>query len=241
MNRVEQSFSLTGLFTGENRRPTIILLLAPVLVVTSKYFGSKSFYLENLSSSFALHGNTQWTAAVYVFLATFVLFGLIPMAVVRFVFNDRLSDYGLQVGDWRFGIKAIAVIAPIMMLSAYPSSKMPDFLAEYPLYKGVGDSAAAFLHHAILYLLFYIGWEVFFRGFMQFGLRGKFGDWYSILIQTMASCLWHIGKPAGETYTSIIGAIVWGIVVFRSRSLLYVILIHWLLGVSLDFFICFAS
>ncbi|MEX0602091.1 MAG: CPBP family intramembrane glutamic endopeptidase, partial [Bacteroidota bacterium] len=89
------------------------------------------------------------------------------------------------------------------------------------------------------YLMFYIGWEIYFRGFMQFGLRAAFGDWYSILIQVGASCLVHIGKPAGETYSSIIGGLVWGILVFRTRSILYAILTHWLLGVALDFFIVY--
>ncbi len=77
------------------------------------------------------------------------------------------------------------------------------------------------------------------RGFIQFGLRESFGDWNAILIQTTISALFHIGKPDGEILSSILGGLIWGIVVFRSRSLLYVLAVHWLLGVSLDFFICF--
>jgi len=126
-----------------------------------------------------------------------------------------------------------------MILTTYPSSKMPDFLAEYPLNKSAGESTFSFLSHAIAYLFYYIGWEIFFRGFMQFGLREKLGDWFSILVQTLASCLVHIGKPDGEIYGSIIAGIVWGIVAFRAQSILPIILIHWLVGVSLDFFISF--
>jgi membrane protease YdiL (CAAX protease family) len=89
-----------------------------------------------------------------------------------------------------------------------------------------------------MYLFFYIGWETLFRGFMQFGLR-SLGDWNAILIQTALSCIAHLGKPAAEIYSSILGALVWGVVVFRSRSLLYVLIVHWLLGVSLDYFVAF--
>jgi len=74
---------------------------------------------------------------------------------------------------------------------------------------------------------------------MQFGLRQSMGDWQSILVQTAVSCIIHIGKPSGEIYSSIIGALVWGILAFRTRSILFIILIHWLLGTSLDFFICY--
>jgi membrane protease YdiL (CAAX protease family) len=149
-----------------------------------------------------------------------------------------MRDYGWQMGDRSFGWKAVAVMAPIMILSTIPSASMPDFIAEYPLDKGAGASAGTFLLHAFMYLFFYIGWETLFRGFMQFGLR-SLGDWNAILIQTALSCIAHIGKPAGEIYSSILGALVWGVVVFRSRSLLYVLIVHWLLGVSLDWFIVF--
>jgi membrane protease YdiL (CAAX protease family) len=88
-------------------------------------------------------------------------------------------------------------------------------------------------------LFFYIGWEVYFRGFMQFGLREKFGDWYALLIQVGFSCIVHIGKPDGEIYSSILGAFIWGLVAFRSRSLIAPILTHWILGASLDYYISF--
>jgi len=74
---------------------------------------------------------------------------------------------------------------------------------------------------------------------MQFGLREKFGDWYAVLVQTALSCIVHIGKPDGEIYSSILGALVWGLVAFRSRSLLVPVLTHWVLGVSLDWYISF--
>ena len=239
MNRFNSSLSLKGLFSGDNRKPTVILLLAPFLLTTFKYYGSKSFYLDQLSTGFVLFGNPELTAECFAFFSSFFLLGVVPLMFIRYVFREKFSAYGLQMGDWRFGLKAVAVLAPIMVLSTYPSSKMSQFLTEYPLYKGAGESVSSFLQHALRYGLYYIGWEIFFRGFMQFGLRDTLGDWNTILVQTMASCLIHIGKPDGEIYSSILGGIVWGIVAFRAQSILFIIVIHWLLGVSLDFFICF--
>ncbi|HLF20300.1 MAG TPA: CPBP family glutamic-type intramembrane protease [Bacteroidota bacterium] len=239
MNRFENSLSLQGLFSGDNRKPTLILLLTPFLLTTFKYYGSQSFYLNHLASSVNLFHNAEMSAEYYVFLSSFVLLGVVPLLIIKFVFREPMRSFGLARGDWKFGLKAFLVLAPIMILSTYPSSRMPQFLAEYPLYKGAGLSAMKFFNHALSYLFFYIGWEIFFRGFMQFGLREKLGDWFSILTQVLASCLLHIGKPDGEIYSSIIGGIIWGIIAFRAKSILYIILIHWVLGVSLDFFICF--
>jgi membrane protease YdiL (CAAX protease family) len=239
IGRFTASISLSGLLSGENKKPTIILILTPLILTTWKYFGTKSFYLSSLSSSFVWFGNLQQTAELYTFLSALVLFGILPLILIRFVFKEPLSAYGLQMGDWRFGLKAFLVLAPVFALASFFSRNDPEFVAEYPLFKGAGASQTAFLAHAFSYLLFYIGWETYFRGFIQFGLRHSMGDWQAILVQTALSCILHIGKPAGEIYSSVLGALVWGIIVFRARSIFFVILMHWILGVVLDYSICF--
>jgi len=240
LQRLANSLSLSGLFSEANKKPTVILIATPLILTTWKYYGTKAFYLSDLASRFVLFDNPEQTAELYTFFSAFILFALVPWAIIRFVFRERMSVYGLQLGDWRFGLKAFLILAPIFILASYTSINDPAFLAEYPLYKGAGASPSTFLGHALAYLFFYIGWETYFRGFMQFGLRDALGNWNSILVQTALSCIIHIGKPAGEIYSSIIGALVWAILVFRTRSIVWGLLIHWLLGVSLDFFICYA-
>ena len=231
--------SFSSLFNEENLKTTTILLLTPVLLTTYKYYGTVSFYTHKLAPSLPLFWSAELDAALFGFLSAFLLLGLVPCFIVKVCFREPLSAYGLQIGDWRLGGKALAVLGPVLVVAACASATMPDFLLEYPLNRSACLSWQYFLFHAFLYLLFYIGWEIYFRGFVQFGLREKFGDWNAILVQTALSCLVHIGKPGGEIYGSILGGIVWGVVVFRTRSLLAAIVSHWLLGVSLDACICF--
>ena len=239
MSRFESSLSLQGLFSGENRKPAVILLFAPLAILTWKKFGTKAFYLTH-RAAFGLGHNPDWEGAIYSYVTALVLFGLIPALLIKLVFGETLAGYGVRLGDQRFGWRAVAVMAPVVMLLAYPTAGDPQFLAEYPLVRGAGASAAAFILHALLYLVYYASYEMFMRGFIQFGLRERFGDWHAILVQVAISALFHLGKPDGEAFSSVLGGLIWGLVVFRSRSLLYVLLTHWLLGVSLDFFICFA-
>jgi membrane protease YdiL (CAAX protease family) len=237
--RFSNSLSLSGLFSGENKKPAIILFLAPILLTTVRYYGSSTFYLIELSPWFTLFGDAPRTAELYSFFFPFVVLGLLSLFIIKFVFKEKLSSYGLQLGDWRFGLKAFLVLAPIFTLGSYMSMNNPEFLAQYPVFKGAGASPSMFISHTFAYLVFYAGWEIYFRGLMQYGLRDSFGDWQAILIQTALSCIVHIGKPTSEIYSSIFGGLVWGIVAFRARSIVFVILLHWLLGVSLDFFICY--
>jgi len=227
------------LFNRENRKAAIILLSTPVILTTFRYYGMKDFYLNYLTPVFSPFGNKELTSVLYIFSSSLVLLGLLPALMIKFIFHESLSFYGVRFGDWQFGVKAFLILAPLMIALTYLSSRMESFAAEYPLYKGAGASLYNFMTYSLFYLVYYLGWEFFFRGYMQFGLRRRLGDWNAILIQTLASCLLHIGKPDAEIFSSILGGIVWGMVVFRTRSLLPVLLLHWLLGISLDAFIIY--
>jgi membrane protease YdiL (CAAX protease family) len=239
MKQHEPSPSIAQIARTADRKATVILLAAPVLMTVFRYWGGKPFYLRHIASALVIAHNAELTAGLYVFASAFVLLGLIPLLIVKLAFRERLSDCGVQLGDWSFTWKALAVVAPVMVLLSLPASRSPDFLAEYPLTGAGYTGALRFAGHALAYLFFYMGWEFCFRGFVQFGLRSALGDWNAILVQTLASCLLHIGKPMGETLGAILGGLAWGIIAFRSRSLLCPLLTHWLLGLSLDFFIIY--
>jgi membrane protease YdiL (CAAX protease family) len=239
MTKFENFFSLPDLFSKENKKPAIILLLAPLVLTTWKYYGNKSFYLAYLSKSLVLFNSAAMTAEWYNYFSAFVLLGISSIVIIKLVFKESLADYGLQVGDWKFWVPAALVVGTVMIGLSYLSSKNPQYIAEYPLYKGAGDSWQLFAMHAFAYLIFYVGWEIFFRGFMQTGLAPRFGIWGAILVQVALSCIIHIGKPDSEIYSSILGALVWGIIVYRSKSIWPAVATHCLLGVSLDYFICF--
>ena len=239
MSQFNSSISFGGPFSTESRKATIILLSTPVILTTFRYYGTKDFYLNHLASAFLLFGNEELTSALYTFSGSLILLGLLPALMIKFVFHEPLSLYGVRLGDWKLGLKAFLILAPVMIALAFPSSRMQSFIAEYPLYKGAGVSPTIFMFYSLLYGAYYLGWEFFFRGYMQFGLGKRLGDWNAILVQTLASCLLHIGKPDAEIYSSILGGIVWGIIVLRTQSLLPALLLHWLLGTCLDAFIIY--
>ena len=195
--------------------------------------------MNYLASAFSLFGNGELTLVLYTFSSSLILLGLLPALMIKFVFHEPLSLYGVRLGNWQWGLKAFFILAPVMMALTFPSSRMGSFTAEYPLYKGAGASPSNFMLYSLLYVAYYLGWEFFFRGYMQFGLGEKLGDWNAILVQTLASCLLHIGKPDAEIYSSILGGVVWGMIVFRTQSLLPALLLHWLLGICLDAFIIY--
>jgi membrane protease YdiL (CAAX protease family) len=221
------------LFSKEQTKPTIILLLAAILPTLHLYFGSIAF-ANQAFPSFGSFG-----ASIYMFLSFFLLMGIIPLLIILFVFKEPLRDYGITFGDWQKGLPlALLLTILIAILLLLPSSQTPDFRSTYPFDKSAGDSIFSFIRFELLRgLIFYTAWEFFFRGFMLFGLRKYVGDWLAICIQTVPSCLWHIGLPIGEIVSSILAGVLFGIIAIRTKSIFWVFLLHYFIGLFLDFFI----
>ena len=238
MKATVASTSFRAALEGWQIKPTVILSVSTVTLITWKCFASPQYYLEQLSDRFVWFSDPQATAAAYNFLGALVLMGVVPALIVKFVFKERLADYGVRFGDPLRTVRSLLVAGPIIVLISYFAARDPSFWKEYPINHHAGASPQTFALHALAYLMFYLGWEFQFRGFMQHGLQASMGLGNAILVQVMASGIVHIGKPVGEIYGSIIGGLIWGLLAYRTRSLLSGLLQHFLLGILLDWFIC---
>ncbi len=224
---------------GEQFKAVVVLLVITVSMVTWKYFGSPEFYADSVAPRIGLDGDPQLLAGAWCFAVCFIVLGLIPALIVKFVFHERLADYGVQLGIRRRTFRSMAMLVPVFLVAGYVGSFDAATRAYYPINHHAGASGAMFALHAATYLLFYLGWEFGFRGFLQFGLRGSMGDVNALLVQVLASCALHFGRPVSETYLSILAGLLWGVLAFRTRSLLSGLVQHYTLAISLDWFLCF--
>jgi len=216
----------------------ILLLSVPVILLVYIYHGMDEAFARYFSHLSNLYYFDIYRY-VYQFLATLVLFFLFPLIVIKLVFKEKLKNYGLTLGDKRYGLRFIIITIPLIVTPIiFLASRMPQVRAEYPLSKLVQDNASVFLLYELSYvLLYYVGWEFFFRGYMLFGLREKFGDAYAILLQVIPSALLHFNKPESEFLGSIVLGIVLGYLALRTRSILYPLIIHSCIGVFTDLFV----
>jgi membrane protease YdiL (CAAX protease family) len=220
------------------RKSVLILFSAPLFLTLHRHYGSMEFYRLALARSFPSI-NADMAAPVFMFLTAFLLLGVIPILIVKYIFRERLSFYGVRSGNLRWGFLAVAVLLLIIGFALLlPSARMESFRAFYPFYRGAGTSPSTFIAYELMRGLFFYGaWEFFFRGFMLQGLRETFGDWNAIVIQITPSCLRHIGFPEGEIFSSIVGGVLFGLLVIRTKSLVAAYLLHWGIGIFLDAFI----
>jgi membrane protease YdiL (CAAX protease family) len=142
----------------------------------------------------------------------FVLFGLVPLAVVVFGFRDRPSRYGLTLGDWRAGTILLVAGALVMTPVVLWFATLPDVRAFY------APSAEPLPGLVLTNLLDLVAAEFLFRGFLMLTLVRAIGP-IGVLIATMPFAFAHLGKPELELLSTLGGGLVYGWLAWRTSSI----------------------
>jgi len=227
-------------FDKKDIQEYVILLSAPVLLTLYRYLSMNDNFLAYFPQ---LENSTRGIVASYQlqFIGFFILLFIFPILHVKYILKKPLGSYGLQLGDIKFGLRflfitIIFVVVPFAIAGAYDINVQN----EYPLSKELLTNNNYIFSYELSYFIFYyIAWEFYFRGYLLFGLKDKFGAFNAILIQTISSCLVHIDKPFYEIVGSIPFGIFIGIIALRTKSIWYVFLVHALLGILVDLSIIF--
>ena len=171
------------------------------------------------------------------FVAAAVLLGLIPLLAARHFTGLDLRALGLGLGNWRAGLACLAVGIPIAILAGRIAANSPAMRAVYPLDPLLTPDPVVFARGAALQFLYFGAWEVLFRGVLLFGLIAWLGATGSILSQTALSVTAHFGRAINETFAALPAGLVFGWVTLRLQSIWYIAVIHWVVAVSMDWFI----
>ncbi|GEM_PF-6775272 len=250
----------------QKKRKTLIILVSGLLMmVLFCYLGDPRIFdsFFTVSKTITTQGLTVYSSAdcvyngdayaydlyriLYMFAVMVMCFFIIPIGIIVFVLKESPVQYGLRLPQrWKSLILVIAVL-PIIAMSMYYTAMHNETIRKiYPYSKYI-------LHHTgfvlivyfIGYTAYYIAWEFFFRGYIQCGTEASVGVPIAIMLQVIPSSLIHLGNPVGmpktfsETAMAIVVGIVWGIITWRSRSILFALIMHASIGILLDGYIIF--
>jgi MFS family permease len=182
--------------------------------------------------------------AFFLYFAYFSLFLLIIPVIAILLYSaqplEALAKLGFELGDYRLGLKIILISIPLCVFFAFIGSNDPKLKDYYPYSKKACKSPATFVLYEASYLfLYYVAWEFAFRGFFLFSIAGMAagsgpGILTAILVQTIISTVFHLGHPDTEILSSFIGGIIFGTIAYATKSFLYTIFIHSLIGILND-------
>ncbi len=202
------------------RAAAMALLFATALVLSQRG-PARALVLDHRYDSF------HWG------LLTFCWLGLMALLSSAGVSARTFADDGGGLGRWRFWLPWVAVFLVVMVvIVAGFAGRQPRFQDCYPLFRTEWRDYSPRLHgwrffalYEVTYLLYFVAWEYFFRGWMLFRLERDYGA-RAILIQTVPFVLMHIGKPPLEFHSSLIAGVVLGWLAWRSRSFWPCVILH---------------
>ena len=214
---------------------TIIIFLSILILQTfSFYYSRKKFFRENFTSFFLDSNYLTFYEQIYCLLLDFVIFFVIPLLIIKFLFKQKLVVYGINFSNKPIGLKIALITIAIMLPVVWVISSLLSFQATYPHANMVRDSWTLFIIYEICLILYLFAWEFIWRGFVLFGIEKIFG-FYAIFIQMIPFTILHNGKPALETFSSILAGFFLGLLAIRTRSILYGVLVHIAVMFMIDF------
>jgi uncharacterized protein len=216
-------------------RDVIIVFLAVAVVgILSHHYGSKRFFYEQWHAVLGTDRLYDLYQYLYWFASEFVLYFLLLIVVIVLLHRRPLRDFGFGTGDWRFGLRISLLFYLVMLPVLWYVSAMPAFQQVYPHAQIVRGDWSLFLIYEGAFILYFIGWEFVWRGYMLFGLLPHTGAGVAVLVQMIPFVILHYGKPMPETFGAIAAGIALGVLSVRTRSFWYAVLIHWSVMITID-------
>jgi membrane protease YdiL (CAAX protease family) len=225
-------------------RPLLALTLAALILTMQDYYGRGEFF-DTVVRKWLLqrekeHPGGWLDSATYGELylrtwwgATRVGGYFVPLIVWPLFFRrDRLLDFGLRPAGlrehaWIYAL-CVAVMVPVMLIV----KRQPDFGTYYPIYKLAGRSWLDFLLWETIYMLQFLGLEIFFRGWWLRATR-VFGAG-AIWSMVVPYCMIHYGKPYLEACGALVGGVVLGSLSMKTRSIYAGLLVHATVAILMD-------
>jgi membrane protease YdiL (CAAX protease family) len=186
------------------------------------------------------------------FSCSFLLLGLLPL-LLALALGERPGGLGLRRPRplrprWVYPLLAFIVLAGVF-LGAYSPALFSYYPYSHTLALAWGWGGCAL--HALLYAaLYYVPWELLFRGILLFPLVRLADQRLSedgvgplsglplliVMMQAVISAMLHFGHPFSETLIALPFGILLGWLALRTGSLLPGLALHALAGIGQDLF-----
>lgn len=226
------------------REESIAALLVTTILVTRHALGTEAGQEALLGLWTALSRGVSGLFHHGVFrrqLVAITLQLVLPLLFVGLVHRRPLARYGLGAGDVRFWLPLTAAVFVVQVLVvALVLAQSPTYTGRYPTLSVARAGGTAFWVWESSRVVYMIGWEFLFRGYLMFALMRRMGL-HATVVQTIPFVLMHIAsrKPVSEIYFTVLSGTASGLFVAECRSIWPVVWLHAAGAVLLDILIVY--
>jgi membrane protease YdiL (CAAX protease family) len=235
----------------ETDRKMVLVLVTAALALTCNNFlsdGANPGWLESTLRAVGLSGiarrlhdamlvssHRDWNQLAFWAVVMVTTYVVPPVLLIKFVFRERIRDYGVRVRGIGAHLHTYAVLyaiaAPLIVAASFTAA----FQERYPFYHPLpGNSLWPYLYAWwACYWLQFCALEFFFRGFMVHGLAPRLG-WAAIFAMVVPYNMLHYGKPMAEALAAIVGGVVLGSLSMKTRSIWWGAALHISIALTMD-------
>jgi hypothetical protein len=226
---VKEFRDMVAFFKSFDRKVAFIFISVALITFISMYYSSPYFFRRYFDTE-----DDKFYSTIYWFSADGFLMLIIPLLLIKLFLKDKIVNYGFKWGDIRFGLNSSLLFIIVMLPVVWFISGSETFAKAYPQAGlRVKENFLVLIYYELFVGFYMLGWEFFWRGYMLFGLKEKFGI-YAVFIQMIPFFILHRGKPELETFASIFAALILGYQAFRSGSFIYCFGVHWIVMLFVD-------
>jgi len=226
---------------SEDWRPLIALLVTALVLLAIHYLKFATVFEAAMQALLGNDGYFQLRQYTYFNLLAELWWGachllgyvIVPILVIKFIFKERIRDYGLGWNQTSRYLPWCIFIALLVISFAYFASYRSDFLNHYPFYRLAQRSILDLLLWQCIYLTQFIFLEFFFRGFLLHACHRRFGA-TALFVMIVPYVMIHLSKPWLEASGALVFGLVLGIIALRSRSIWGGVLVHTSVALSMD-------
>ena len=208
--------------------PTLIVAWAAV-ALTIGHYHHDAWYWSAVQRVGGL--GFQRFCSVYGFNFPFLL-QVVASILLLVAMRQPLRSYGLGPGDVKAGITTAALFAAL-----YVPAFIIFFLSQgFQDYYGGGQQVTWHAFFCTVAPAMFIGMvrtEFFYRGFLLFGIKNRYGAYPGILVSMVPYVVAHFGKPEIETFGSIPVGFALAYLAVRTNSIWYGVVLHWAIALAL--------
>lgn len=216
-------------------------LTATVCMVASLFVPSpvsrSAGALLRLSGLVQDNSNYAWTQAG-LHLVRGIMYLFFPLFSL-FLLRLRPRDVGWKWGKWQVWLRDSVFFYLVVFFVLYWASRQPSFRRVYPYLLLSRMGGGGFFLAQTIRLLYMVGWEFLFRGYLLFGFSRQAGNAVGIVVSTIPFVLMHIGKPAAEIWGSVAAGVILSVLALRGCSFLPAALVHYSAAVTLDLLVLY--
>jgi len=174
--------------------------------------------------------------ALFQRITGFMLFGFLPLLVIRLIPGRSLADYGIQTKTVLKGLMFALPFALVIVPFSYFNSGRKDNLERYPVFRLRIWDWNSLVVSALSWIIYLIAYEFLFRGFFLFSCLHSFSMPVAIFINICLYSLAHIPKGIKEIIGSVPVGIILCLLVIKVGTIWVAVFIHIMMALSNEWF-----